>query len=227
MEKNAFVAWRVHPKPWTIERTYLRQMSCPLNITDNARHPFCLALKKMRSAAIQRALKMPIADERSPTRKIKQSNPIASADPANLPVVLISCAKSKQRYRCAAKELYCSTLFKCQRTFAEACSNRWFVLSAKHWLLRPDQQIRPYEKTLNGASVAEKKDWAKKVFARLDKKLKRSDRIIITAGENYCRYLVPLLEARGHKVDRPLRGITMGFQPARLRELARELGPQR
>ena len=91
---------------------------------------------------------------------------------------------------------------------------------AKYGLLRPDQRIEPYEKTLNGASVGEKKAWAHKVSRDLHSQIAASDRIVITAGESYCRYLIPLLQGAGHEVCRPLKGLSMFFQPARLRELA-------
>ncbi len=41
-------------------------------------------------------------------------------------------------------------------------------------------------------------------------------------GENYCRYLIPLIELWGNKVQRPLKGLSMGFQPGRLRALTME-----
>jgi hypothetical protein len=63
MAKNAFVAWMPHPKPWTVESTLLREISCPLNIKDNDHHAFAAVLKKMRTEALQRARAMPIANE--------------------------------------------------------------------------------------------------------------------------------------------------------------------
>jgi hypothetical protein len=145
------------------------------------------------------------------------------------PIVLISCVKSKRPFRCAAKELYCSNLFQAQREFAEALARRWFILSAKYGLVSPDQDIEPYEKTMNGASAAEKKAWSEKVLIDLEGKLGPSDRLVITAGENYCRYLIPLLEAKGHEVEQPLKGLSMGYRPGRLRKLAaqaRRIGPK-
>jgi len=68
MEKNAFVAWTIDPKPWIIEPKLLLELSCPLNIRDNEHHPFALDLKKMRTEALQRAREMPIANEHSKKR---------------------------------------------------------------------------------------------------------------------------------------------------------------
>ena len=61
MEKNAFVVWIAHANPWTIEHGLLRTISCPLNIKDNRHHPFASVLKAIRSKALARARKLPIA----------------------------------------------------------------------------------------------------------------------------------------------------------------------
>lgn len=68
MEKSAFVAWMMHPEPWTIEHELLRDLSCPLNIHDNEHHPFCAILRLMRTKALQRAREMPIANEHNQRR---------------------------------------------------------------------------------------------------------------------------------------------------------------
>ena len=68
MEKNAFVGWMVHPEPWVIERLLLRELSCPLNLKDNAHHPFAPILKRMRIDALRRAREMPIANEHNQRR---------------------------------------------------------------------------------------------------------------------------------------------------------------
>jgi hypothetical protein len=141
---------------------------------------------------------------------------------SNRPVVLISCVKSKRDYPCAAKDLYCSPLFKAQRQYAQAVSRMWFILSAKYGLLEPEQQIAPYEMTLKAAPAPEKKRWASDVFTALQQKIVPSDKIVITAGESYCRYLLPLLRAEGFQVERPLKGLSMGFQPGRLKEMVRQ-----
>jgi hypothetical protein len=89
--------------------------------------------------------------------------------------------KSKRSYRCAAKDLYFSTLFNTQREYASAISRRWFILSAKYGLLDPETEIEPYEKTLNGARIPEKRAWAEQVAKSLRPAISPSDLIIITA----------------------------------------------
>ena len=68
MQKNAFVAWIVHPKPWTIEKTLMCEISCPLNIQDNHHKPFAAVLNKMRKESLQRARALPIANEHNQKR---------------------------------------------------------------------------------------------------------------------------------------------------------------
>jgi hypothetical protein len=68
MERNAFVAWCEHPEPWIIEHKLLGELSCPLNLRDNERHPFYSVLRKMRSEALQRARGMPVANEHNQKR---------------------------------------------------------------------------------------------------------------------------------------------------------------
>ena len=68
MEKNAFVAWTIHPEPWTIEHNMLIKLSCSLNIMDNGHHPFVSTLKKLRTEALQHARALPIANEHNQQR---------------------------------------------------------------------------------------------------------------------------------------------------------------
>jgi hypothetical protein len=63
MEENAFVVWGEHPEPWAIEHDLLQEISCPLNIKDNERHPFVATLKAMRAEALRRAREKPIAND--------------------------------------------------------------------------------------------------------------------------------------------------------------------
>jgi hypothetical protein len=55
MAKNAFVAWTVHPEPWTLEKDLLRIISCPLNIMHNKHHTFVAVLKQRRALALAQA----------------------------------------------------------------------------------------------------------------------------------------------------------------------------
>lgn len=135
-------------------------------------------------------------------------------------IVLVSCVSRKRDGPIRAKELYDSPLFRAQRTYAERFGDRWFILSAKHYLLDPEMVIERYEQTLKGAGVAIQRNWSQRVFDQLVNCTEPTDEIIVTAGEDYCRYLVPLLERRGNLVLKPLKGLRQGERPPRLNQLA-------
>jgi hypothetical protein len=134
-------------------------------------------------------------------------------------IVLVSCVKSKRSSSSPAKDLYVSTLFRAQRTYAERFADKWFILSARYGLLEPNRVVETYEETLKGSSAERKRAWSRNVFAALEKQTTPEDIITITAGEDYCKYLVPLLEKRGNDVRRPVKGLSMGFIPGRLHDL--------
>ena len=61
-------------------------------------------------------------------------------------VLLVSCSKSKLDHPAAAKELYTSPLFRHARHYAEGLGAPWFILSAEHGLVAPDEWLAPYER---------------------------------------------------------------------------------
>ena len=134
-------------------------------------------------------------------------------------VVLISCAKRKQHKPAKAKDLYDSTLFRAQRAFAEKFADDWYILSAKYGLLHPETEIEPYEQTLKNAPTSQRRVWSDRVYAELEACTEPDDLIVVTAGEDYCRFLIPLIAQRGNMVQRPVKGLSMGFIPGRLRAL--------
>jgi hypothetical protein len=127
-------------------------------------------------------------------------------------VALVSCVKSKQPLPAPAKDLYTSPLFRSLRRYAEHNADRWFILSAEHGLVDPEQVLAPYEKTLNNARKDERAAWARRVQTRLEAVLPPGAEVIILAGERYREYLVPFLKSRGHEVSVPLEGMPFGKQ---------------
>jgi hypothetical protein len=134
-------------------------------------------------------------------------------------IVLVSCVKRKKANPAKAKDVYDSTLFRSQRAFAECMSDDWYILSAKFGLLHPETEIGPYEQTLKNARSHEKREWSERVYAEFEKRTNPEDFVIITAGEDYCRFLVPMIAQRGHRIERPVKGLRMGFIPGRLNSL--------
>jgi len=135
--------------------------------------------------------------------------------------VLVSCGSKKLSQSAPARDLYTGDLFKKSRAFAEQQPGAsWFVLSAKHGLLAPEQLIKPYNKTLNEMPIDERRIWAREVFRVLvdEQALAPGDETILLAGAHYCEFLVPFLRAFGVRVLQPLRGLGIGQRLAWLQK---------
>jgi hypothetical protein len=138
-------------------------------------------------------------------------------------IALVSCVKTKRGEPHPAKDLYTSPLFLGLRRYAETHADRWFILSAKHGLLDPDQVIEPYEATLNTMGVRERRQWAENVTSQLMEVLPADAEVIVLAGERYRKDLLPFLRRRGHRVTVPLEGLPFGKQ---LQYLGTVLSPE-
>ncbi|MCD8509739.1 MAG: hypothetical protein LRY73_07600 [Bacillus sp. (in: Bacteria)] len=131
-------------------------------------------------------------------------------------VVLISCVSKKREEKAKAKDLYESALFKFNYQYALSMQpDKIFILSAKYGLLNEDNEIEPYDETLNTKSAAEIRDWAEKVLADLKKEVDvDKDEMIFLAGDKYRKYLLPHL--KNYKI--PLKGLPIGKQLQFLKE---------
>jgi cytoplasmic iron level regulating protein YaaA (DUF328/UPF0246 family) len=82
-----------------------------------------------------------------------------------------------------------------------------FVLSAKYGLVRLDEEIEPYNVTLNTMSARERSQWATKVIEQMREHCDlENDHFVILAGEKYRQDLLPHL--RSYEV--PLAGLPIG-----------------
>ena len=134
-------------------------------------------------------------------------------------IVLISCVKTKLDHPAKAKDLYISDLFSKNLAYAKKMKpNHIFILSAKYGLLRLDDRIAPYEKTLNQMPASERKAWSVGVISELRKYADLDqDEIIFLAGEKYREGLVPYM----HHYIIPFEGLSFGNQ---LKALKKALG---
>lgn len=135
-------------------------------------------------------------------------------------IVLISCASAKLPHKSRARDLYVSALF--QKNLAYALSlapDRIFILSAKYGLLGLEQEIEPYDVSLNQMNVASVRVWASMVLRQLAEQADlEQDLFIFLAGDKYRKYLVPHLR----KVRVPLEGLRIGEQLRRLNQSAEQ-----
>ena len=90
----------------------------------------------------------------------------------------------------------------------------WRILSAQYGLVHPEEEIGPYEKTLNRMRVEERRAWADRVLAALAPCLDGVDTVVFLAGQRYRQFLEPELHERGLAVRVPMSGLRQGQQLA-------------
>jgi len=125
-------------------------------------------------------------------------------------IVLISCASKKLKYKAKAEDLYISPLFRFSLAYAKKLKpDKIFILSAKHRLLNLNDEIAPYNETLNDKSTSDIKVWAEKVVIELEKLTNLgNDLFIFFAGEKYRKYILP--HVKNYEI--PLKGLRIGEQ---------------
>jgi hypothetical protein len=129
-------------------------------------------------------------------------------------VLLLGCVKGKGPRPAPARELYRSDLFRKRRAYAEASARPWFILSAQHGLVHPDDLLAPYDMALEKQSAAYRAGWGREVAAALQRCLGplSGTTFEVHAGAPYVEAIRGLLEAAGASVVLPLRGLTQGQQ---------------
>ncbi len=123
-------------------------------------------------------------------------------------ICLVSGSKSQLKTRALAGRLYTSTLFQRASRYAMQKCDRWFVLSARHGLVAPDEVLDPYKITFNDLSDQERFEWAQNVMKfLLRERITAHDTVIILASAVVREYLVPVLKGRRFHVEIPIQGM--------------------
>ena len=135
-------------------------------------------------------------------------------------IALVSCVKQKRDSAAPARDLYLSQLFRGLRHYAETQADAWYILSAEHGVLRPEQVVGPYERTLNTMPKRERLAWAERVQQQLLELLPADAEVILLAGLRYREEIEPFLRKRGFPVSVPLEGLRIGEQLRRLKQAA-------
>ena len=133
-------------------------------------------------------------------------------------IALVSCVKTKRNSTVAAKDMYISQLFVGMRRYAEQNSDAWFILSAEHGVLQPDQVIAPYERTIKTMSKLDRMAWNERVQNKLQELLPTSAVTVVLAGVRYREGVVPFLNSNGFKIEIPMEGKKFGQQLRWLKE---------
>ena len=121
-------------------------------------------------------------------------------------VVLVGCGKKKLAHAAPAKDLYTGDLFRKARAYAERVGDDWGILSAKHWLLLPDQVVEPYDLCLDDLDRDQLRAW---VFGTQFDIYKRwpEAKFICLAGELYGQVFG---YPRHLEVEFPMAGMGLG-----------------
>lgn len=138
---------------------------------------------------------------------------------------LVGCVKGKRSEAAQAKDIYTSDLFKGRRRWVETTCGRWFVLSAEHGLLRPDEWTEPYEMSLDDATAEEVATWHRRTLNQIEEWLGELSRYHFEfhAGRNYWAHgLRAGLELAGATTSYPMAGKDIRQQLAAYR-----VGPKR
>jgi hypothetical protein len=128
---------------------------------------------------------------------------------------LVGCVKEKAHAPRAAKDLYLSTLFSGRRSFVKRTCDQWWILSAEHALVHPEDVLAPYDVTLKAAGRAARLLWSARVLAAIDERVRpvAGDVFEIHGGAEYRDFgLVVGLRARGCVVENPTEGLGIGKQ---------------
>ncbi len=160
------------------------------------------------NAALAAAVITPIMTSHSVIEPaLASEEPVRRAD-----VVLVGCVKRKLNHGAPAKELYVSDYFVKMRRYAERAGVPWFILSAEHGLVSPDDWLEPYERYLSGTPRDYRRSWGRQVAEMLDGSLGDLTGIVIEvhAGSAYVDAVQPPLTARGAVVIDPLQGLSIG-----------------
>lgn len=123
-------------------------------------------------------------------------------------IVLLGCVKSKLAQPATAADLYTSPLWRARRRYAERSDADWYILSAKHGLVKPGQKLAPYEMALTTRSLGDRRDWGERVVADLAVEVGdlRDADVELHAGAPYREAVWGPLEKRGAAPLNPLAG---------------------
>mgnify|MGYP000497582338 CR=1 FL=1 len=126
---------------------------------------------------------------------------------------LVSGVKTQKKEAAIPKELYDSDYFEKMSSYAEKNHDGWYILSAKHYLLKPNgEPIEPYDKAVVNYKKSEKEEWAERIKNELAEEgaLSENVTLVIHAGEDYYEELIPLVEEEVAEIEIPAENKEFG-----------------
>ncbi|MGB3764348.1 MAG: DUF6884 domain-containing protein [Ornithinimicrobium sp.] len=157
------------------------------------------------SAELAAAAVKPSSIRSAPRPAPTVANPSANA-------VLVGCVNSKLSVGAPAKAIYTSDYFAKMRAYAEGSGRPWFILSAEHGLVSPDDWLEPYDCYLPEMGRDYRRTWGQKVASQLAASLGSLDGLTLDvhAGSAYVRSVREAVEPLGALVIDQLGGLSFG-----------------
>jgi len=140
---------------------------------------------------------------------VRYREPSAHRPPAAVAsrVVLIGSAGETAPGPVPVADLFRSDGFVRAREQAVRSGSPWFVLSAKHGLLEPDDVVAPYGVTLGDASTVFRSAWGEWVAAQLGERVQLQGATVeVHGGVDFAQPLRQPLARRGAALELPLPG---------------------
>lgn len=134
--------------------------------------------------------------------------------------VLVGCGDAKLDKPAPARDLYTSSFFQLKRRYAEAVGDYWYVLSAEHALVAPNEVLEPYDTEIG---EVDGNAWEERVRSELPPLMGAT--VVVLAGRDYVEAgdLETTLEMYADDVEYPLEGMGMFDQQEWLSEQLDEL----
>jgi hypothetical protein len=123
-------------------------------------------------------------------------------------IYLIACSSKKGTMPTQARDLYQGQAFKFSRQLAEKTGADYWILSALHGLVHPEEKITPYNEYLGGMTKAQRTTWAIKTAQQIKRAGLTDSPVTFLAGGLYAE---PLAQIFTH-ANRPLAGMGIGQQ---------------
>lgn len=126
-------------------------------------------------------------------------------------IALVSCGKKKLDRPAPARHMYTSNLFRLSAEYAELAFDRWYIISAFHDLLKPDEVVEPYERSLAEMRKADRERWADRTAGALRREW--GQHFTLLAGKVYAECLGGRLRLATHEAAGPsIRGSVAGVE---------------
>jgi hypothetical protein len=133
-------------------------------------------------------------------------------------IVLISGGKQQAGTSQAARVLFTSPLFQTSVKYADHIQKPWYIVSAGHGLVKPEEILAPLPRGFSEFSLPERTTWVNLVSQELSQVLKPGDCVILLAGKTCCQLLEDPIRALACGLETPLVGKKIGEQLAWLKK---------